>query len=76
MATSTRTDPSISKGLVQISTKKAPSNPGRSDVRREEIRPLKAPSNPGDVRLGEIRPFSFHGKHYVFVCLLYTSRCV
>ena len=52
---------------MQISTRKAVSNPGRSEVRREEIRPLKVPSNPGDVRLGEIRPFAFHGKHYVFV---------
>ena len=67
MAPSTRTDPSISKGLVQISTKTVPSNPGRFEVRREEIRPLKVHSNPGDLLLGEIRPFSLHGKHYVFV---------
>ena len=56
MAPSTRTDPSISKGLVQISTRKASSNPGRSEVRREEIRPLKVHSNPGDVRLGKSGP--------------------
>src|ERR1700691_124368 len=67
MEPSTRTDPSISNGLVHISTRKASSIPSRSEVRREEIRPLKVPSKPGDVRLGEIRPFSFHGKHYVFV---------
>ena len=68
MASSTRTDPSHQNGLVQISTtRKASSSPARSDARGEETRPFKAPANPGELRLAEIRPFAFHGKHYVFV---------
>ena len=44
MATSTRTDPSISKGLVQISTRKASSNPGRSwSFARKNSDPLRFP---------------------------------
>jgi uncharacterized protein len=54
-------------GLVQISMAKARSNAARSDARGGEIQFSKAPANPGEIRLAEIRPFAFRGKHYVFV---------
>jgi len=63
----TRIDPSNHTGLVQISTTKARSSPARSDTQRVEIQSSKAPAKPGEIRLAEIRPFAFGGKHYVFV---------
>ena len=54
-------------GLVQISMAKARSNVARSDARGGEIQSSKAPAKPGEIRLAEIRPFAFRGKHYVFV---------
>ena len=62
MALPTQIDPSHHAGLVQIRTAKAP-----SVANRDEIVSSKVPAKPGEIRLAEIRPFSFHGKHYVFV---------
>ena len=62
MGLPTRIDPSHHSGLVQISTAKAP-----SAAHQGESLSSKAPAKPGEIRLAEIRPFSFGGKHYVFV---------
>ena len=62
MAISTQIDPSHHTGLVQIRTAKAP-----SAAVAAEVVPSKVPVKPGEIRLAEIRPFSFRGKHYVFV---------
>jgi uncharacterized protein len=67
MALPTRIDPSHHTGLVQISTAKARSNAARSDAHGGEILSSKTPAKPGEIRLAEIRPFAFRGKHYVFV---------
>jgi uncharacterized protein len=67
MALPARIDPSHHTGLVQISTTRAPLHGARAGADRVEIQSLRAPAKPGELRLAEIRPFAFRGKHYVFV---------
>ena len=67
MALPARIDPSHPTGLVQISTTRAPLHGARAGADRVEIQSLRAPAKPGELRLAEIRPFAFRGKHYVFV---------
>ena len=62
MALPTQIDPSHQTGLVQIRTAKAPSAAHKGEIVSSQV-----PAKPGEIRLAEIRPFSFHGKHYVFV---------
>src|ERR1700733_8804175 len=62
MALPTQIDPLHHTGLVQIRTTKAPSY-----AHGGETVSSKEPAKPGEIRLAEIRPFAFHGKHYVFV---------
>jgi uncharacterized protein len=62
MALPTQIDPLHHTGLVQIRTTKAPSY-----AHGGETVSSKEPAKPGEIRLAEIRPFAFGGKHYVFV---------
>jgi uncharacterized protein len=64
MALPTRID---NTGLVQISTTRTRPAAARPDSDKGEIPSSNARAKPGELRLAEIRPFSFRKKHYVFV---------